>query len=63
MSKKGKFKPGDIVTIYSDPFTSEKIEGQAKLVKCLDNDPEMNRWTVRFLSDERDVDRFILPTA
>jgi hypothetical protein len=28
-----KMKPGDKVTIYSDPFTKKKIEGIAKIFK------------------------------
>ena len=42
---------GDVVMIYCDPITRTKEEGRAKLLKCVDDDPELPRWLVRFEGD------------
>ncbi len=57
---------GETITIYQDPYTQEKPEGEARLVRRLDNhgNPEMERWRVAFLTDrEVTYDRWILKDA
>jgi len=50
-------KKGDKVTIYEDPITKERLEGEAILVKLIDEDcgrweeGTMQRWKVRFLNE------------
>jgi hypothetical protein len=41
-------KTGDIVTIYEDPVTCQKIEGDAELLELLMDDTTMQYWHVRF---------------
>lgn len=45
---------GDVVTVYEDPITKKKEEGEAKLIERL-GDTEYNAgnelWIVKFLSD------------
>lgn len=55
-------KRGDTVTIYEDPITREKPEGQAVLLKRIDSaDSDMERWRVQFKGDlEMVVERDIL---
>jgi len=56
-------KRGDVVTIYENPMTMEKIEGEARLVRLLsflgDN---LERWAVHFPGDSPGsyVERVIL---
>ena len=46
------FSKGQIVVIYEDPLTEEKIEGQAKLLKRVKTITEgTERWHVNFLAD------------
>lgn len=53
-------KKGDIVRIYEDPVTCQKIEGAAKLLKLEnDNIPEQQFWKVRFQHDYFITSRWI----
>ena len=52
---------GKTVKIYQDPFTKEKLEGEAVLVRPIHIDPEFEEWEVRFVGDSSNVDRTILP--
>lgn len=55
-------KIGDKVMVYEDPYTQEKEEGAAVLVKHISsNDTDsMERWTVRFDMEPDGVyERFI----
>lgn len=53
---------GNIITIYEDPVTMQKIEGKAKLLKQLHcNDPSLEYWTVLFINDLAVVDRYVKP--
>ena len=58
---KARHQQGDVVTIYQDPITCRKVEGNAQLCLCLDADPEIERWLVKFHGDIDKVQRFILP--
>lgn len=46
-------KKGEIVTIYHDPLTRTKPEGQAELLTKVSENKNLKRefWEVRFLSD------------
>lgn len=47
-------KRGDVVTIYNDPITRKKVEGEARLVRQLSNtmsDDNLERWEVHFTGD------------
>ena len=52
-------KVGDLVDIYEDPSTEQKLEGKARLIKKL-NDESINKeykiesWTVMFEKGEAD---------
>lgn len=48
---------GAVVMIYQDPFTRQRPEGQARLLSLLSDDGETQRWRVRFLGEDRNVDR------
>lgn len=53
-------KKGDILEIFEDPITKIKSEGNAKLVKRLENfDQDMERWQVKFISDGAKAERWI----
>lgn len=42
-------KVGDIITIYEDPMTCQKVEGNARLVeKQPSNNPPFELWLVDF---------------
>jgi hypothetical protein len=60
-AKQAPRKVGDRVTVFHDPYTQLRSEGEAILVRCLINDPEMSHWRVRFLSDGQTVERWIAP--
>ena len=51
------FTRGATVTVYEDPFTRQRPEGQAKLLSLLSDDGETQRWRVRFEGEDRNVDR------
>ncbi|HEY4691102.1 MAG TPA: hypothetical protein VIK33_17460 [Anaerolineae bacterium] len=57
----------DIVTIYEDPYTKTKAEGQAELVKFIgyDQSPNVERHLVHFIGDAPDqfVERTIVTDA
>jgi hypothetical protein len=56
-------KPGDTTTIYEDPVTRHKPEGQAKLVKLLQSHPDGSQdWRVIFHGEDTPVQRRIYPT-
>ena len=45
-------KRGQVVTIYEDPVTENKVEGHAKLIKPIRvSDPELEYWEVEFPDD------------
>jgi hypothetical protein len=44
-------KKGDVVEIFEDVFTQEKLEGKAKLIKFVISDPECEVWEVEFLNE------------
>jgi len=54
---------GQLVTIYEDPSTKTRVEGQATLLRKLREYPDdhQERWLVHFLGDEPSmkVQRFI----
>lgn len=55
-------KKGDIVTIYQDPLTEKNKEGQARLLRFINEDHDMEFWEVKFLvagAEEPLVYRFI----
>ena len=57
-----KYKQGDIVTIFEDPLTRQKPEGDVKLINKQiaakrKGDPEY--WRVKFLEDGFVCDRFV----
>lgn len=52
-------KKGDKVMIYEDPVTQLKPEGEAKLIKKIEEHHGMEYWVVNFLSDGYDVQRSI----
>lgn len=55
-------EPGDTVTIYQDPITRQKPEGDATLIRCLnpvDRDG-LSRWEVRFAGESETFERTIL---
>lgn len=63
----GRMKAGDLVTIYEDPLTEKKPEGEAKLIrrtavsplqKCKDG-MGLEQWLVEFLSDKAKCYRWI----
>ena len=43
---------GDIVTIYEDPITCQKPEGDAILVTKIDENANSETWKVHFRGDE-----------
>ena len=43
------------------PELQQRQEGNARLLRCLDADPEMERWKVRFTGDYYSVERNIAP--
>jgi hypothetical protein len=45
-------KKGDIVTIYIDPLTKQKAEGQAQLIRFISEAHDMEFWKVKFLGGE-----------
>lgn len=52
---------GEIVIVFQDPYTREKPEGKARLIKWLYNEDILERWEVHFVSDHHSqtVDRLI----
>lgn len=59
-------KKDDVIVIYCDSITKKEIEGRVRLIKLVDeciglwNGLKLQRWKVRFLSDQRNVERNIL---
>ena len=60
-------KVGDVVTVYDDPITQTRSQGEAVLVHCEADDMGIyegrryQRWTVRFRGERRvHRSRFIL---
>lgn len=54
------------ITIYEDPFTQQKVEGQATIVKDLGFDqPGIHRYLVHFAGDEpgQNVERIVIEEA
>lgn len=62
---KTAFRRGLRVTIYQDPITQKKAEGEADLLRHISTDTEsgMERWRVQFLSDLFICDRNIMRPA
>jgi len=52
-------KPGDIVTIYEDPWTEKTPEGEAKLIEQIVDEDEREQWLVEFTSDHAKHTRWI----
>lgn len=52
-------KPGDTVTIYEDPLTCEKEEGEAELIEMISETRAKEFWHVRFISDNWRTTRWI----
>jgi len=52
-------KKGDVVTIYKDPITKKKPEGEAWLVEKMREDFDQDFWLVRFTDDGYITGRFI----
>jgi hypothetical protein len=52
-------KKGDIVTIYEDPITQEKPEGEAQLIVKENVSDELQYWKVKFLDDGFVCERWI----
>lgn len=51
-------KPDDVVTIYEDPLTEKKPEGQARLVKLMfppNYNPDMELWEVQLLAEPKET--------
>jgi hypothetical protein len=46
-------KRGEVITIYKDPITRKKVEGEAKLVRRLNimSDENLELWEVHFTGD------------
>jgi len=64
LSEESKMKKGEVVTIHEDPITEEKPEGEAKLLKKIDEDhhavrPRCEFWQVKFLDEKYKRLRFI----
>lgn len=51
LMKGNEMKKGDVIKIYQDPYAHKDYEGEAKLVRRVNKDPEYERWDVRFLDD------------
>lgn len=52
--------PGETVTIFEDPFTREKREGQAMLVSKESTGPDgEEQWLVRFIGETEIHSRLI----
>lgn len=60
-----KLKRGQVVTIYEDPITEKKPEGEAKLIECLEVNTgysenhlhglrRLQMWRVAFLEDAKE---------
>lgn len=55
-------QPGDHVTVFQDPFSRNRPEGEAVLVECIQEEDEgFSRWRVLFLDDPeyRPVERML----
>ncbi len=50
---------GQIVTIYEDPVTQTKIEGEAKLLGKIAENTNLEDWKVEFLDDGYRTERVI----
>jgi hypothetical protein len=47
---------GEKVSIYYDPFTEQKLEGEAVLLEKIEEDELFETWAVRFKGDgEKDI--------
>jgi hypothetical protein len=60
----GKLSKGQVVTIYEDPVTKTKPEGQARLQELITQSGYCERWVVQFLDDDfnNPVERLIKVT-
>lgn len=56
---KSVFNVGDVVSIFEDPLTCERLEGRASLVALESARDGFERWRVRFLSDHTSAVRNI----
>jgi hypothetical protein len=52
-------KPGDVVTVYEDPWTEKRPEGEAKLIEKVGDDGEREQWLVKFVFDQSRHPRWI----
>ena len=59
-------KKGQVIQVFHDPITQENVEGDARLVACLDQDfgqveqGTLQRWRVRFVGERHSFERTIL---
>lgn len=52
MKQISKFKPGDVVTTYHDPYTMKDPEGEAELVRFIQShNDEIEFWEVQYVTD------------
>lgn len=54
---RGDLRPGAVITIYEDPWTRLRPEGEAELIReeIRDDCDEQDYWLVRFLEDPKDA--------
>jgi len=50
---------GQIITVYEDPITQTKIEGDAKLLGKIAENTDLEDWKVEFLDDGYRTERVI----
>lgn len=53
------FNKGERVMIYQDPITEKLEEGKAELISFNNSYYELERWQVRFIGENRHVERTI----
>ena len=56
-------KKGDVVTIYEDPSTRAKVEGEARVVRHVETlEPGIEMYLVHFVGDEpgQNVERIVI---
>lgn len=52
-------KDGDIVKIFEDPLTEQRLEGEAKLISKVREDNDREYWVVEFTRDHSRCPRWI----
>lgn len=61
--KETTFHKGQQVTVYQDPMTEQIEEGRAELISFNNSFYGIERWTVRFVGEQRHVERAINTTG